>query len=713
MTRPTQPICWTFLLLGCCWLVAAPPAEAQQQGYNRGDRVEVNRGDDWSPGTVTGYRGSRITVLLDDDGSHGDISADMLEKRLTRSYFSSDLRPLRSEPAAAANSPTRSPPAMRPAAPPSAQSPFDLAESTAESRTWKDQSGRFSIEASYGGMNGDKVVLQKVDGSTIEVPLDKLSDADQDFVNSQSEASENPFAVAPSTRPAMGGNSSQQLRVGDRSDAKRIVPQSFTEWTFVPEGAPPAKVAARSKPVSLGSIPDSDPFFEDVMSCDLSASGDRAIVARKQGSVGRDEAVYLEYINLTSGKSLGLCPLPPKNEVLSVDAETGRVVYGEVEFGRGATELTIGELNGNQLTPLVTWEPYGAAQREHERRIENAWFIGDGLVMTLGSHNNALTLWDATTAKAIAELPVSMSFGDDDVTISPDSRYLALKTDKSIAIIDLDTQEHVASISTGEISAIFLDTIAFRADNQMMAIGFHQGILIVNLQTGKIEQVFDHSTHFPHSSLVWAGNLLLHRNAYVYDWQRKILLWELEGLRSHTTKSSLKNGLLCVVPKNHDGPPVLRTLELPSPAMIAMQEKLGAPEDLIVASAGDRVSLKLDIDERVISAETVRQAVTANLEEAGYVVGDGSDLVVTAVCKKLPSQTIKINMGPDRFRARPEDIVERTITPHPSSLTLTYRGKKIWGHGNMGKPGMTIWMDENESVDQALQRLTTPNGLVD
>ena len=39
-------------------------------------------------------------------------------------------------------------------------------------------SGKFSIDAKYQGMNGDKVVLAKSDGKRIEVPTAKLSDED-------------------------------------------------------------------------------------------------------------------------------------------------------------------------------------------------------------------------------------------------------------------------------------------------------------------------------------------------------------------------------------------------------------------------------------------------------------------------------------------------------------------------------------------------------
>lgn len=45
-------------------------------------------------------------------------------------------------------------------------------------RTWKDKSGSFSIKAKLLGHDVNKVVLQKEDGTIVNVPLDKLSAAD-------------------------------------------------------------------------------------------------------------------------------------------------------------------------------------------------------------------------------------------------------------------------------------------------------------------------------------------------------------------------------------------------------------------------------------------------------------------------------------------------------------------------------------------------------
>ncbi len=61
-------------------------------------------------------------------------------------------------------------------------------------RTWSDASGRFQIEAAFVSVVDGKVNLRRADGRVIAVPLEKLSAADQAYVQQQQQA-ENPFAV--------------------------------------------------------------------------------------------------------------------------------------------------------------------------------------------------------------------------------------------------------------------------------------------------------------------------------------------------------------------------------------------------------------------------------------------------------------------------------------------------------------------------------------
>lgn len=64
---------------------------------------------------------------------------------------------------------------------------FQCALACGEPRTWRDATGKFSVEAEFQGVKDDNVVLKKAGGETIVVPLKRLSAADRRHVASLSE----------------------------------------------------------------------------------------------------------------------------------------------------------------------------------------------------------------------------------------------------------------------------------------------------------------------------------------------------------------------------------------------------------------------------------------------------------------------------------------------------------------------------------------------
>jgi len=62
---------------------------------------------------------------------------------------------------------------------------FTATELCAEQRTWKSASGGFTVEAELVDVSGGEVVLRRSDDVILNVPISKLSEADQQFVIKQ------------------------------------------------------------------------------------------------------------------------------------------------------------------------------------------------------------------------------------------------------------------------------------------------------------------------------------------------------------------------------------------------------------------------------------------------------------------------------------------------------------------------------------------------
>lgn len=127
-------------------------------------------------------------------------------------------------------------------APPAPAQPRDETRSSAKPlRTWTDVTGQFKVRAEFLEIADGKVQLQKEDGSTIAVPLEKLSAADRRWLARQAKRpateAERPASreSGQASRTAAAGADWPAFR-GVYRDGKSPDTGLLKEW---PEGGPP------------------------------------------------------------------------------------------------------------------------------------------------------------------------------------------------------------------------------------------------------------------------------------------------------------------------------------------------------------------------------------------------------------------------------------------------------------------------------------------
>ncbi len=116
------------------------------------------------------------------DGEVVYTSSVLLDKILAREQNRGGAGPTIDDKQAEAD---RKAAAERRAAAEKAEKERKQAEEAAKWRTWTDSSGEHKTEAKFGGVIAGKVKLIKRDGSTLQIPLEKLSDEDQDWINNR------------------------------------------------------------------------------------------------------------------------------------------------------------------------------------------------------------------------------------------------------------------------------------------------------------------------------------------------------------------------------------------------------------------------------------------------------------------------------------------------------------------------------------------------
>jgi len=93
-------------------------------------------------------------------------------------------------------------------------------------REWTDNTGKYKIEADFVSAENGVVTLKKSDGQTIHLPLEKLSEADRQFVRAQAAApaGDNPFAGDSSLRSTHKSSGAKGSAVGSRPAGAASLP---------------------------------------------------------------------------------------------------------------------------------------------------------------------------------------------------------------------------------------------------------------------------------------------------------------------------------------------------------------------------------------------------------------------------------------------------------------------------------------------------------
>jgi hypothetical protein len=137
----------------------------------------------------------------------------------------------------------------------------------AATRTWTSANGKFTIEAEMVTVKDEKVQLRKTNGDLIEVPLDKLSEADRQYANASCAREDDGKTAAPAAAAA-------DEAATCTLELKRLGASKGTA------GAPAGDVLARCCSPQI--------FFMDVGGRGLSAGGDadafRQVVKREPRS---------------------------------------------------------------------------------------------------------------------------------------------------------------------------------------------------------------------------------------------------------------------------------------------------------------------------------------------------------------------------------------------------------------------------------------------
>ncbi|QDT70658.1 hypothetical protein MalM25_36130 [Planctomycetes bacterium MalM25] len=594
-------------------------------------------------------------------------------------------------------------------------------------RTWSDTTGKYQVVATYGGVEGDRVVLKKPNGKQTKVPLAKLSEADRRYVQ-EAQGDSNPFVAS------RGAGGSMRA---DWSGVQTIRPRISRKWKWAPPALPkPESPQVRVDSLDLSPTPGESGHSESLERLFVARDGRSAVALLEQKAYqGRN---YLQRLDFAAGDSERIVECPPDSVVLDVLPEERLVLLRSED--RNATRLYLKRMESDELKPVSDFnaDPPGS----FHKGIDGARLLSGGRLLTYGTLGDSV-IWDGARAKALHRLKFETR-GGSGLELGPQGRFLFANAEGGIAIIDTETGEHVASIphSLSSIKRISVDRRL-----QRLAIASGDMIITIDLRTGEMIDGFSGGL-VEKGEVDFIEDLLLVDDRYLVAPKYPLLLWQyvMATSGSYDNLLTVHGGRMWYVARTGgsiDGAWSVASAETPHTAIRDKLAELGDLDELVILSPGDRVVVSADTDLPADQETRVYDAVVSAFKQSGYLVVDESAADASAkqavvTCKRAakPIEVLIANpkakppadnpqaFKPPRGFAVPSHrpawfgapggstnwmYEKHTVTPYNSSVTIRQGDSILWSDRAEIQPGQSFSPTAKGSVQDVLNMLSKPD----
>lgn len=587
-------------------------------------------------------------------------------------------------------------------------------------RTWSDRSGKFSIKARFVELNGDEVTLEKEDGKTVSIPLDKLKDADRklakELASGEDEEdpfkpkSENPFKQKSQRDDDNDDEAAEAEVVVSDVDWSGVETVDFGDpplWSLKPDGATMPEKPLVKKPVMLFSAVKARNvelgFFNNVEGLLLDESRGVACVIQVDGTPGKPSTVALQRADLVTGKAQPPVVLPAPLRPYDMDPTGERIVAGQnIHITRGKTEpqISVWEFGEKTMKHVRTWDAHDPADF-HNVAPSTAQFLDSDHVLTF-SFPSKVVVFDVNTAKAVYRFEVS-SIGPP--VVSPGRKYLAVSTKSGIVMLDAPTGKPVAKLA-GDPG--WVSSMSFHPSGRWFAALSSQRLVVWDLESGEIYRDIYFSTPVSTSEIDWvADGYVLLGSAQLVDLERRIVLWHYQcDVRSTISRSYGAMGgtfwyALTSQDRKERG---LFSVVIPHEEARRTAAELKA-EELLALRPGGQITLQVNVQGAPADVQKAGQDLSAQLQRIGMTVVNNSRLVLQATTETGKTDQITYSA----FGAGRGAGTTVSVTSQISRVRLTEDGKVIWeASGVFGAPHI-LHLKQGESIQQALAPYQVPN----
>jgi hypothetical protein len=418
----------------------------------------------------------------------------------------------------------------------------------AQSRTWTDNTGTFTVKATFLGASGDNVTLEREDGTRLVLPLEKLSEADQKVVAAlragkapaepttpatktaskkkaaAADEGDEPFAKTPAGKAAKTSKTGKAAKKGAPADdddegaaddGPRIVVPNWTravqlqlpaaaqQWTLAIEA--PEKPAAASKGRAIALPPKLD-FFEHDKGMAINATCGRAVAGYILDKAPANLGVA------SSGFGKGVTMPAQRGGLPGADVGQTRLVLCDLKSGKAIGQGTAPgkyvalALSDSGTQVLMAPDVFGVGDKS---QVEIWSLTANGVVRNLqwaAAENQGMggrkVAWGAFvdeervatlaedglltiwTAATAKPLLFLKIDGGSRPAISPDRKYMAFATNTAVCVLDLASGEVVVTATAPQ--RLTWPKLAFTPNGTRLVCASNDRIYVWDTVTGAL-----------------------------------------------------------------------------------------------------------------------------------------------------------------------------------------------------------------------------------
>jgi hypothetical protein len=590
----------------------------------------------------------------------------------------------------------------------------DILGQDAEQRLWTDASGKFQIRAALVEQTATAVRLHTADGRQVTVPIQRLSQADQDYLKSLTAPTDNPFAggtpMPEKAAPGAGPSSAAlpgTLRALPRSNSlgeEMALPGTGTTLdlasdTSSEQFAPDPQTDAPSIPAGAALVSTIDAYDKISVPVLASETEGQFLVSIGRNKSGSPEETRgrIYSVSLKAAKSDLVWDYPKCVRVWDHDAASGQtLIVDELDqFQRGGELVMVQGLASGAAQPLYRRILPGAGQPGFAPQVEWAKLLSASHVAAIV--NGVLHLWDLPAAKLVYRVEDVNS--SQPPVFSGNQLYMAIPQSEKVVIVETATGAIRKTIATG---TTLKPGVAFHPNGRLLAISFSNQYLVWDCVADNAVSEATTTDHLGAHPVSWIAPKMfraqlgdaVHLDLGMSVWKYTTSV-STEPIFIGNKMVTARTSQVCSV----------TSVEIPhASAEKSIDRLMRAGDTAMLVRPGSAVAIAVEAVGSVDQSE-IRASLSEAAERAGWKVGARAP--ITLVAKIGRGETQQLRYRSMRGGSRTQSTA--SLTPFTAQLEIRRGANVLWTRSTVNHVPSLLHLQEGETVQDAVKRYEKPD----